>query len=92
MRLPVLKAIANPTRIFYVPYHLALMNFFIQFIVFIVLLIVTVGNFNPLWFLLNVIFVHFILMGISRSEPQMGQILSAKLKLFKVSPPKVLRP
>ena len=36
MKQQVLKALANPARIFYVPYNLAVINFAVQFIVFIV--------------------------------------------------------
>ena len=40
MRQQVLKALANPARIFYVPYTLAVINFAVQFIVFIIVFIV----------------------------------------------------
>jgi len=93
MRQQVLKALANPSRIFYVPYSLAIMNFAIQFIVFIgvflVMLIVSGGNISPdpLIFLISVITVHIIMAGFSKQEPQLAQIISSKIQLFKARAP-----
>ena len=39
MKQQVLKALANPAHIFYVPYSLAVLNFVIQFLIWIVLFI-----------------------------------------------------
>ncbi|MDR0726450.1 MAG: VirB3 family type IV secretion system protein [Rickettsiales bacterium] len=89
MRQQVLKALANPSRIFYVPYTLAVMNFALQFLVFIGIfmgsLIVSGGNISidPLVFLISVTTVHLILAGFSKQEPQLAQIIAAKLRLFK---------
>ncbi len=87
MKQQVLKALANPSHIFYVPYSLAILNFAIQFIVFIVIFIVTLITtgvaINPLFFLLSVIAVHSIIAIFSRRDPQLGQIVTAKLQLFK---------
>ena len=93
MRQQVLKALANPSRIFYVPYSLAIMNFVIQFLVFVTIFITTLvlsggrSNVDPLYFLLSVILVHSILAGFSKSEPQLAQIISAKIQLFKARVP-----
>lgn len=87
MRIQVLKALANPAHIFYVPYSLAILNFAIQFIIFIVLfvaMLITTGKpFNPLFFLLSVIAVHSIIAIFSKRDPQLGQIVTAKMQLFK---------
>lgn len=89
MKQQVLKALANPAHIFYVPYSLAVLNFVIQFIIFIVVfvvsLIVTDGRkpVSPLLFLLSVIAVHSIIAVFSKRDPQLGQIVSAKIQLFK---------
>ena len=89
MKQQVLKALANPAHIFYVPYSLAVLNFVIQFLIFIVLfvvsLIVTRGAnpINPLFFLISVIIVHSIIAMFSKKDPQLGQIVSAKIQLFK---------
>ena len=89
MKQQVLKALANPAHIFYVPYSLAVLNFVVQFIIFIVLfvisLVVTRGAnpINPLFFLLSVIIVHSIIAIFSKRDPQLGQIVSAKIQLFK---------
>lgn len=89
MRQQVLKALANPAHIFYVPYSLAVLNFAIQFVIFIVVfvgsLILTSGRepVSPLFFLLSVIVVHSIIAVFSKRDPQLGQIVSAKIQLFK---------
>jgi len=89
MRQQVLKALANPSRIFYVPYNLAVMNFAVQFIVFIAIFLADLAirglgsNVNPLYFLISVIIVHSILAGFSKKEPQLAQIILAKIQLFK---------
>jgi len=89
MKQQVLKALANPARIFYVPYSLAVINFAVQFLIFmaifISLLIVSRGKvaINPLYFLISVIIVHMILAAFSKRDPQLGQIVSANIQLFK---------
>ena len=91
MKQQVLKALANPSHLFYVPYTLAVLNFMVQFIVFIILY--TVGIFvlgvdkvndylNPLYFLGSVIIVHMILASFSKRDAQLGQILLAKIRMF----------
>ena len=89
MKQQVLKALANPAHIFYVPYSLAVMNFAIQFIIYMVAFIVSLIATNgrdpvpPLFFLLSVIAVHSIIAVFSKRDPQLGQIVSAKIQLFK---------
>ena len=59
MRQRVLKALANPARIFYVPYNMAILNFAVQFLVFIAVFVASLlwtGGKNPvspLWFLVS---------------------------------------
>ena len=61
MKQQVLKALANPALLFYVPYSLAVINFAVQFIIYMILfigsLIVSKGTnpISPLFFLLSVI-------------------------------------
>ena len=89
MKQQVLKALANPSRIFYVPYNLAVINFAVQFLVFMVFfvfeLIVSGGKtaVNPLYFLVSVIIVHCILILYCKHDPQLGQIIMARIQLFK---------
>lgn len=89
MKQQVLKALANPARIFYVPYNLAVINFAVQFIVFIVLFVIdliinkTDGKITPLYFLISVMVVHSILAVYSKRDPQLGQIITSKIQLFK---------
>ena len=94
MKQQVLKALANPPRIFYVPYFLAVINFVVQFIVFIAIYIASLVFFDfdipPLIFLLSVIFVHMLLAVYSRKDPQIGQILLSKIQLFKNKIPRRL--
>lgn len=86
MKQQVLKALANPAHIFYVPYSLAVINFVVQFIVFIVIFVVrlllTNQDTNPLFFLVSVIIVHSFIAIFSKRDPQLGQIISAKIQLF----------
>ena len=100
MRQQVLKALANPPHIFYVPYSIAVLNFVVQFLIYVILLTVgmivggvTGGEFmNPLYFLLSVIIVHLILAGFSKKEPQLANIIAAKMQLFKRRVQNELRP
>lgn len=89
MKQQVLKALANPAHIFYVPYSLAVLNFFIQFLIwivlFVIILISTKGakQFPPFYFIISVIIVHSIIAIFSKRDPQLGQIITANLQLFK---------
>ena len=96
MKQQVLKALANPARIFYVPYSLAVINFAVQFIVFIIIFVMGLILYgvnswvDPLYFLVSVCLVHMILAFYSKREPQLGQIISAKIQLLKQRIPKKL--
>ena len=89
MKQQVLKALANPALLFYVPYSLAVIHFAVQFIIYMILfigsLIVSKGTnpISPLFFLLSVIGVHMFMMLFAKKDPQLGQIVSAKIQLFK---------
>ena len=89
MKQQVLKALANPARIFYVPYNLSVISFAVQFLIFLVFfvagLIISGGKMaiNPLYFLLSVILVHSIMAIYAKRDPQLGQIVAAKIQLFK---------
>ena len=105
MKQQVLKALANPPLLLFVPYNLAIGNFIVQFLIFITLYIlgtVTFGTFsqegmdivnkylNPLYFFISVIIVHLILMRVSKKDGHIGQILIAKLQLIKLKIPRRL--
>ncbi|MBO4700691.1 MAG: VirB3 family type IV secretion system protein [Alphaproteobacteria bacterium] len=99
MKQQVLKALANPSHLFYVPYTLAVLNFMVQFIVFTILYIIGIfilkidkvnTYLNPLYFLASVIIVHMILATFSKRDAQLGQILVAKIKMFKNKIPRRL--
>ena len=94
MKQQVLKALANPAYIFHVPYSLAIINFLVQFIVFIVVFVTMLVfkgiDVNPLWFLLSVLVVHGFLIIFSKKEPQIDNIIKAKIQLIKKRIPKRL--
>lgn len=93
MKQQVLKALANPSSIFYVPYSLAIFNFAIQFIIFIVIFVVGITvtsgatSIDPLYFLISVLITHSIIAVFSKKEPQLAQIIAAKIKLYKLKVP-----
>lgn len=96
MKQQVLKALANPALLFYVPYSLAVINFAVQFIIYMIMfvgsLIITKGAdpVSPMFFLISVIGVHCIMMAFAKKDPQLGQIVSAKIQLFKKKIPRKL--
>lgn len=87
MKQQVLKALANPARIFYVPYTLAVINFVGQFVVFVGIYLVGTlffkVNIEPLFFLVSVVTVHMIIAAFAKRDPQLGNIVAAKIQLMK---------
>ena len=90
MKQKVLKALANPPRIFYVPYTLAMLNFFLCFFVFIVLMIIfmvinkgIIPTYLPLVFLGVLSFTHTILGIFSRKDTQISQLIFSSFYLFR---------
>ena len=89
MKQQVLKALANPSRIFYVPYSLAVFNFLIQFVIYMTIFVIdlvvrgTDVASVPLYFLVSVIIVHLVLAVYSKKDPQIGQIISSKIQMMK---------
>ena len=96
MKQQVLKALANPARIFYVPYSLAVMNFVLLFLIFVALFVVSLiftkgmNPISPMWFLIVLIITHSMLAAVSKREPQLAQIISAKFRLIKDKIPRRL--
>ena len=90
MKQKVLKALANPPRIFYVPYTLAILNFLVWFIVFIVgivfFMIIPPHNI-PMWlplvFLGILSLFHTILAFYSKKDPQISQLIFSSIKIIK---------
>jgi len=97
VKIPVLKALANPAYIFFVPYNLAVFNFMIHLMGYVFLffgsLILTGGRIiiNPLYFAISLIAVHMILAGFSKKEPFILRIFMARINLFKKRVPKDLQ-
>ena len=97
MRQKVLKALANPPRIFYVPYTLAVLNFLVWFLIFVVGIVVTIilpPHEIPIWlplvFLGIVILSHTILAFYSKKDPQISQLIFSGLNIFKKKIPRRL--
>lgn len=98
MKQQVLKALANPSQLFGVPYTLAVLNFLIQFGIFMVIfiggLLVFGSDFankvNPLYFLISVCLVHMVFARLSKHDNQLGQVLIAKIKMIKYKIPRRL--
>ncbi len=96
MKQKVLKALANPPRIFYVPYSLALLNFFVWFLTFVVSMVVFLiftGNIPmslPLVFLGVLSFFHALLGVYAKKDYQIAQILIASFQVFKNKIPRRL--
>ena len=97
MREKVLKALANPPRIFYVPYTLALINFVVWFFGFIICIVVfliipphEIPAILPLIFLGFLTISHASLAFFSKKDPQIAQIIFSTLKIFKNRIPRKL--
>jgi type IV secretory pathway VirB3-like protein len=96
MKVQILKALANPARIFFVPYNLAVFNFFVLFSIYLTIfaagMILSGGRIvaNPLYFLLTLIGTHSILAFWSKKEPFLLRILIAKIVLFRKKIPNKL--
>ena len=95
MRQKVLKALANPPRIFYVPYNLALLNFLVWFILFVVAIVFfTIFPPNPSWlplaFLGILSFCHTILAFYSKKDPQISQLIFSNIRIIKNKIPRRL--
>ena len=97
MRQKVLKALANPPRIFYVPYSLALLNFLFWFLIFVFAIIIftlipphNIPMWLPLVFLGILSLCHTILAFYSKKDPQISQIIFSSIKIIKNKIPKRL--
>ena len=97
MRQKVLKALANPPRIFYVPYTLALMNFLFWFVIFVVFMVITLvipPHEPPMW--LPIVFLgllslcHAVLGFYSKKDTQIAQIIFSVLAIIKNRIPRKL--
>ena len=99
MKEKVLKALANPPRIFYVPYNLAILNFFFWFIMFVAVMVIFLmippHDYIPMWlplaFLGCLSLTHVILGVYSRQDSQISQIILSTLKIFSKKIPRKLR-
>jgi type IV secretory pathway VirB3-like protein len=90
LRQKVLKALANPPRIFYVPYTLAVLNFLVWFIIFIIGIVISIilpPHELPVWlplvFLGILSIFHMILAFYSKKDPQISQLIFSGIDIFK---------
>ena len=96
MKQKVLKVFANPSRIFFVPYNLAILNFMVQFFIFIICFILVLifskgkKSLDPLIFLISLCLVHTFIAYFSKKEQQLAQIIKVKLNLLKLKIPNKL--
>lgn len=96
MRQKILKALANPPRIFYVPYTLAIINFGICFVIYIITMVIFLVLTSDIPAILPIIFIgilcliHTILGFYSKREPQLSQIIMSNMKLMKNKIPRRL--
>ena len=97
MRQKVLKALANPPRIFYVPYTLAVLNFLVWFILFafMVTVFAILPPHNPAAILPLIFFgllslCHTILAFYSKKDPQISQLIFSSIKIIKNRIPRKL--
>jgi len=96
LKQKVLKALANPPRIFYVPYSLAILNFIILFMLFIVAILcflLITGNIPtllPLIFIGILCLTHSILGIYSKKDSQIAQLIFSSFFLFKNKVPRKL--
>ena len=97
LRQKVLKALANPPRIFYVPYSLAVLNFLVWFLLFVVFMVITlilppheIPMWAPLIFLGVLTITHMILGFYSKQDQQMAQIIMSSFSIFKNKIPRKL--
>lgn len=97
LKQKVLKALANPPRIFFVPFNLALLNFLVWFLLFVVLIVITllfppheIPIIIPLMFLGFLCISHMILGFFSKKDPQIAQIIMSIFYIFKRKIPRKL--
>ena len=95
MKQQVLKALANPSHLFRVPYSLAVLNFAVLFLIYMTAFIVSLladalHPVSPMYFIFGVLITHFLLMLLSKKDPQLGQIVVAKFNLLKRKIPRKL--
>ena len=90
MKQKVLKALANPPRIFYVPYNLAILNFLVWFIIFVMAIIIftaipprNVPTWLPLSFLGILSLCHTVLAFYSKKDSQIAQTILSNIKIIK---------
>ncbi len=87
MKEKVLKALANPPKIFNVPYTLALINFVFWFLAFVVFMVVVLIFMNsvPMWttlfFIAGLFISHIILAFFSKKDSQVAQIVLSRIRL-----------
>ena len=90
MKQKVLKALANPPRIFYVPYNLAILNFLVWFLVFVIAIVFfimipprEIPMWLPLVFLGVLSLCHTILAFYSKQDPQIAQMIFSSIRIIK---------
>ena len=75
MREPILKAVANPPKIFWGPVLPVMMNLGIQFPIMFMFM----GTFdvNPLWFIVSIVLMHIVIVALGARDPHMSAMIQA---------------
>ena len=97
LRQKVLKALANPPRIFYVPYNLAILNFLFWFLLFVICMIISFfipphnpPSWLPIAFLILLFISHTLFGFFSKKDSQIAQLILSKMAIFKNKIPRKL--
>lgn len=75
MKERVYRAVASPPMFMWASFQLSLANFIGQFSLMLIVLAITKGKFNPIFFIISIALVHLLLILIHKREPHMATIL-----------------
>ncbi len=75
MREPILKAVANPPKIFWGPFLPTMLNLGIQFP--IMFMFMGAFDVNPLWFIISIVSVHLAIIGLGARDPHISAMIQA---------------
>jgi hypothetical protein len=75
MRDMIFKAVAQPPKIFWGPVLPTLLNLGLQFPFMFMML--GIGEFNPLWFVVTIVIVHGFIVAAGVKEPHLSAMIQA---------------
>lgn len=83
MKDMILKAVAQPPKIFWGPVLPVILNAGLQFP--IMFMAMGLGNVNPLWFVITIVIGHAIVVAAGTKEPHLSAMIQAFGQANKVS-------